>query len=58
MKHGLEKMGDYVNSNKSSKQNELPLGSDENKVEIGFNLVVDADVYEHYQDLVQEIAKI
>ncbi|WP_087025042.1 site-specific DNA-methyltransferase [Thaumasiovibrio subtropicus] len=58
MKHGLERMGDYVNSNKSSKQNELPLGTDENKVEIGFNLVVDADVYEHYQDLVQEIAKI
>ncbi|CAH6968928.1 adenine-specific DNA-methyltransferase [Vibrio crassostreae] len=58
MKHGLNRMGDYVTKTKTSDQHQLPLNENSSDVAVGFNLVVDKDVYEHYTDLIEEIASI
>lgn len=58
MKYGLEKMGDYVNEKKSFAENVNLFGGLKDPIGIGFNFVIDADVYDHYKNLVQDISSI
>lgn len=55
MRHGLKKMGDYVNGDT---QNELPLSGGEVVELNNHHFVVDKDVYERYPEEIHSLSKI